>query len=105
MSEECALLTTRQAAARLGLSPRTLERYRVTGEGPEFFKMGHAVRYTASMLNRWLAGCARKSTSDRGRASGRQRARRSAHDRGGATASDRKRARRGASRDKAGEQE
>ena len=35
--------STREAAALLGLSPRTLERYRVTGEGPEFSKLGGRV--------------------------------------------------------------
>ena len=38
----CALreyyLDTREAAAWLGLSPKTLERYRVSGEGPDFHK-------------------------------------------------------------------
>ena len=40
MNEQSTLLTTEQAAKRLGLSPRTLERYRVSGEGPEFLKIG-----------------------------------------------------------------
>ena len=31
-------LGTREAAAFLGLSPRTLDRYRVTGEGPAFHR-------------------------------------------------------------------
>ena len=62
------LLNTEEAARCLGLSPRTLQRYRVTGEGPEFLKIGRTVRYTASKLNRWLEGCARASTSDEGHA-------------------------------------
>lgn len=66
MTEECMLLNTEQAAKRFGLSPRTLERYRVTGEGPEFVKLGHSVRYSASALNRWLKGRTRRSTSDDG---------------------------------------
>ena len=73
MNEQPTLLTTEQAAKRLGLSPRTLERYRVSGEGPEFLKIGRWVRYTASKLNRWLEGCARRSTSDDGRASRKKR--------------------------------
>ena len=72
MSEQCVLLTTRQAAERLGLSPRTLERYRVTGDGPEFVKMGHAVRYMAGKLNEWLEGRTRRSTSDDGDESGEE---------------------------------
>lgn len=70
MNERQTLLNTRQAAEQLSLSPRTLERYRVTGEGPEFFKIGRAVRYTAAKLNEWLKGCTRRSTSDDGGASG-----------------------------------
>ena len=68
MNEQPTLLTTEQAAKRLGLSPRTLERYRVSGKGPEFLKIGRWVRYTASKLNRWLEGCKRRSTSDDGSA-------------------------------------
>ena len=71
MIDERTLLNTEQSAQRLGLSTRTLERFRVTGEGPDFLKMGHAVRYTASALERWLRGCTRRSTSDDGRASGK----------------------------------
>ena len=36
--------------AFLGLSPRTLDRYRVTGEGPTFFKFGSRVRYSKADL-------------------------------------------------------
>ena len=75
MNDESMLLNTDQAAQRLGLSPRTLERYRVTGEGPEYLKIGRAVRYTVSALERWLKGCKRRSTSDDGRASKKTRKR------------------------------
>ncbi len=75
MNDESMLLNTDQAAQRLGLSPRTLERYRVTGEGPEYLKIGRAVRYTASALERWLKGCKRRSTSDDGRATKKTRKR------------------------------
>ena len=68
MKGQIELLTTRQAAERLGLSPRTLERYRVTGEGPRFRKIGRWVRYTPEDLVQWLESCARTSTSDNGRA-------------------------------------
>ena len=68
MDGQRTLLTTREAAERLGLSPRTLERYRVTGEGPRFRKIGRWVRYTPEDLDRWLEECTRTSTSDDGRA-------------------------------------
>lgn len=46
----CNLMTTKQAAEMLGLSPRTLENWRVRGDGPGFVKVGRAVRYSMSDL-------------------------------------------------------
>ena len=68
MKENPVLLTTAQAAAVLGLSPRTLERYRIVGGGPRFRKIGRWVRYLQSDLDEWLNGCARLTTSDDGSA-------------------------------------
>ena len=45
--------TTSEAAALLTLSPRTLDRYRETGKGPPFFRMGAAIRYLRSDLMEW----------------------------------------------------
>ena len=45
--------TTSEAAAFLTLSPRTLDRYRETGKGPPFFRMGAAIRYLRSDLMEW----------------------------------------------------
>ena len=60
------LLATGEAAALVGLSPRTLERYRVTGEGPRFLKLGRRVVYPRLELDNWLATKVRRSTSDPG---------------------------------------
>ena len=68
MTHPPKLLTTAAAAECLGLSPRTLERYRVSGAGPRFRKIGRWVRYVPADLAEWLDGCARSSTSDDGRA-------------------------------------
>lgn len=73
MNDQRTLLDTKQAARRVALSPRTLERFRVTGGGPEFVKMGHAVRYAVSKLDEWIEKCNRKSTSDDCRASKKKR--------------------------------
>ena len=59
---------TREAAALLGLSPRTLDRYRVTGKGPEFHKFGSRVRYLRADVEAWAAAWRRSSTSDDGSA-------------------------------------
>ena len=45
--------TTSEAAALLTLSPRTLDRYRETGKGPPFFRMGTSIRYARSDLMEW----------------------------------------------------
>jgi hypothetical protein len=45
------------------ISPRTLQRQRQTGDGPTFVKVGGAVRYLRSDLDRYLADQRRLSTS------------------------------------------
>ena len=61
------LLTTVQAAKYLGLSPRTLERWRLTGAGPRYRVLSRkAVRYLQSDLTVWLDAAVRSSTSDSG---------------------------------------
>ena len=60
------LLSTKEAARYLRLSHRTLERYRVTGEGPRYLKVGRRVFYRRTDLDAWLDGRVRRSTSDPG---------------------------------------
>lgn len=45
MGQATMFLSTRQAADCFGCSPRTLERYRGTGEGAAFYRFGRHVRY------------------------------------------------------------
>lgn len=61
-------LSTREAAEWLGLSPRTLDRYRVSGDGPAFHRFGGRVRYLAEDLDDWASARRRLSTSDDGTA-------------------------------------
>ncbi len=66
------LLTTQQAAEYLGgvnspLSPRTLERWRIEGKGPDPIKIGRLVRYDQAVLDAWLKTQTRSNTSQRGR--------------------------------------
>ena len=62
------LLTTAEAARRLRLSARTLERLRVSGEGPRYVKAGPGKRarvfYTTLDLEAWLAQYHYSSTSE-----------------------------------------
>ncbi|MCY4556787.1 MAG: helix-turn-helix domain-containing protein [Chloroflexi bacterium] len=57
-------LTTRQAAAWLGLSHRTLDRYRLRGGGPDFHRFGGCIRYFPGDLKRWAEERRMKSTSE-----------------------------------------
>ena len=68
--ENSDYLTTEQAAANLGLSPRTLERYRVRGGGPPFVSYCNRVHYLRSDLDTWVVERRRLSTSDTGAAGG-----------------------------------
>ena len=62
--EPARYLDTREAAQYLGLSNRTLDRYRVTGEGPVFHKFGSRIRYAQADLEEWATARRMRSTSD-----------------------------------------
>jgi predicted DNA-binding transcriptional regulator AlpA len=57
------LLTQREAASVLRLSERTLERMRVTGNGPRFVKCNRSIRYQQQDLEHWIADRVCTSTS------------------------------------------
>ncbi len=56
-------LTTRQAAALIGLKKNTLEIWRIRGGGPRYIKFGRAVRYRQSDLETYIEAQTRQSTS------------------------------------------
>jgi len=60
-------LRTKEAAYYLCLSPRTLEKMRLTGNGPHFRKHGRYVRYHINDLDMWSQGQEHLSTSDQGK--------------------------------------
>ncbi len=55
---------THEAARILGISPRTLEKYRCHGSGPTFRKLGGRVVYAVDDLEAWADQAACSSTSD-----------------------------------------
>ena len=59
-------LTTMEAAEKLRMSRRTLEKMRLTGSGPSYFKLGRLVVYSSQTLQEWVEGGRRRSTSDPG---------------------------------------
>ena len=58
------LQSQREAANYLRLSERTLERYRLTGEGPRYCKLGRRVLYRSEDLLAWVATRVVTSTSE-----------------------------------------
>lgn len=57
-------LDTVRAAAWIGLSPKTLQRMRVTGDGPLYAKWGRRVIYDRFDLDDWVAGRKRRFTGE-----------------------------------------
>ena len=66
MTEETDYLNTLQAARIVGLSTKTLARYRVKGKGPVFLRLGGRVRYLREDLDAWARSRRRASTRDDG---------------------------------------
>ena len=58
-------LPTPEAAAYLSLGKSTLDKMRLTGGGPSYFKVGARIVYDVSDLDAWLARHRRTSTSPR----------------------------------------
>ena len=52
------------AAAQLGVKAGTLAKWRVSGLGPPFLKLGSRVRYSRADLEQWLDQQRHRSTSD-----------------------------------------
>jgi predicted DNA-binding transcriptional regulator AlpA len=59
------LLDEDEAAEFLGLSPRTMQGMRVSGNGPDYVKLGsRAVRYRLSDLEEYIEDRIQSSTSE-----------------------------------------
>lgn len=58
-------LNQTELAARWKISPRTLERWRWTGEGPRFVKLGGRVVYRLEDIEEYEREQIRASTTDR----------------------------------------
>lgn len=59
-------LTEAEAAQRLRMSRKWLQKARLTGNGPRFAKFGTAVRYSIAHLEEFEKASLRSSTSDEG---------------------------------------
>jgi predicted DNA-binding transcriptional regulator AlpA len=59
------LITTHELSTETKLSVSLLNKKRLDGTGPEYVKLGRAVRYSRDAVSRWLAEQTRTSTSQR----------------------------------------
>jgi hypothetical protein len=66
LARERRLLTTKQAAKRGNMSPRTLERKRLDGSGPPYQRVGRLVRYWDDLFDAWIDSGTHRSTSEYG---------------------------------------
>jgi predicted DNA-binding transcriptional regulator AlpA len=57
------LLTARDAANLLRLSPSWLAKARMAGSGPPYIKLGRSIRYSETALLLWMRAHQRLSTS------------------------------------------
>jgi predicted site-specific integrase-resolvase len=55
-----SLLREAEAAKSLGISPETLRRWRWSGKGPAYVKLGGAVRYATKDLEEFLSASRRQ---------------------------------------------
>ncbi|NOX50528.1 MAG: helix-turn-helix domain-containing protein [Gammaproteobacteria bacterium] len=58
------LMTEAEVAEILRISVRTLQAWRVSGDGPRYSKIGRAVRYRRPDIENWVLSGSRFSTSD-----------------------------------------
>ncbi len=66
-TNEQRLVTEKQAAKLLSVSPRTLRNWRTRGGGPRFVKIsGRCIRYSIADINEWTKKRTKRSTSDLG---------------------------------------
>jgi predicted site-specific integrase-resolvase len=65
---ESRLVNETEAARMLGISVKTMRRWRWAGQGPVFTKLGGAVRYGMGDLEAFIEAGRRQSTAEVGRA-------------------------------------
>ncbi|CAA7627355.1 conserved hypothetical protein [Candidatus Terasakiella magnetica] len=56
-------LSTKEMAKIIKLSTRTIERLRLNGKGPKFYKIGKAIRYRRDEVEAWAEQVAATSLS------------------------------------------
>ena len=57
------LLTPKEVAVRLKVSPSWLAKARMRGDGPPYIRIGRSIRYSEAALIQWMKSRQRLSTS------------------------------------------
>jgi hypothetical protein len=63
IAADAMVMSEEDAARKLGVSVRTLQRWRIEGKGPSFRKLGRLIGYTADDLGAFINSARRTSTS------------------------------------------
>lgn len=58
------LLSPDELAASIKMSKRTLAKWRCNGRGPEYVRLGHAVRYRQQDVDAWLEAKVSKNSAE-----------------------------------------
>lgn len=64
VAERKRCLSTAEAARQLNLSVSTLNKWRLTGDGPRFLKLGRRVAYSQADIDAFTAAQRRGSTAE-----------------------------------------
>jgi len=63
-SPTAVLVKPAEVAAKLKIGENTLAKWRLSGRGPAYVKIGARVMYDAGTVEKWIASRVRVSTSD-----------------------------------------
>lgn len=63
-AQSSMFLNAKQASQLLGLSPSTLAKWRLSGTGPRYSKLGRRVVYQRGEIESWMAKHTHESTSE-----------------------------------------
>lgn len=67
LASRAVLITPEQAADLLGVTPRALERWRASGDGPQFVRLSRStIRYRVEDLEAFVTSCLCASTAPGG---------------------------------------
>ena len=59
-----SLITADTFAARLGVTRRVVDEWRITGKGPAYIRVGRSPRYRPEAVDSWLLSQEHRSTSE-----------------------------------------